>query len=227
MMPGMVNALRRIGAAILLIVFATGLPTSPSAQSQNGHWLPVTLPLGVSIEIPKNWTPLSNNTRLTIETGVDARLDLSNLPRLVGSELPFAANLFDDKGHAIALMNIRYYSDIDVTHAEARRATKKDVDELDIAIRRSMEQASTAFGWRIVRWHGTEKRTINGTTIFVTEYTRSPLPNAPPGNRRVRLARVLDGPRSFTLTVSYYEPQEYVLRPISEKIIVSLRSSAR
>ena len=59
-------------------------------------------------------------------------------------------------------------------------------------------------------------------TAFVTEYKRSPIKSN--GNFKVRLVRVFNGGKSFTLTVSYREDKEYVLRPICDRIISSLRN---
>jgi hypothetical protein len=40
----------------------------------------------------------------------------------------------------------------------------------------------------------------------------------------LRLVRILNGSKSFTLAISYREAQEYLLRPIGDRMIASLRN---
>jgi hypothetical protein len=220
---GFHSHIRWLGTFLALIV-ATFVCV-PAGHTQDRNWVNVLLPRGVSVDVPRNWKAISNNNRITLDTSVHARLDLSNLPGSNASELPFAANLYDDSGKVISLMNVRYYPEMEITQAEVQQAGRDDIDQLDKALHATMDKAGAASGFRIVQWHGTTKRPMNGKSYFETEYTRSGL-NLP-GNTRVRLLRLLDGPGSFTLTVSYYEPQAYLLRPISERMITSLRVSGR
>jgi len=184
------------------------------------NFVPVKLPHGVQVELPRNWKILSSNQRITI----DSRVQTSN--ERVGifdysSDLNYGANYYDDSGKTAGSMNIRYYPDSQISLAEARTAEQSDVRELDRALRESIVKASRANGLSVLAWNGTSKKVINGITVFVTKYKRSPINNN--GNFKVRLVRVFDLNKSFTLTVSYREDQEYLLRPICDRIISSLR----
>jgi hypothetical protein len=180
----------------------------------------VTLPQGVSIDLPINSVVLSNNQRITLDTAVEAGLDLSGVQQET-SDLPFAANYYDDRGNVSAILNIRYYSDLNLSQADARSASDQDIQELDAAIKENLLQGMEALGMSITSWDGTSKAAINGIATFVTEYSRASLRS--PGDFRVKLVRVFAEDRSFTLTASYLDSAAIMLRPITDRIIASLR----
>lgn len=186
---------------------------------RNTQFVLLKLPYNVQIEIPRNWEALSNNQRITLDSAVQSR---SAGVFDVSSDLNFGANYYDDKGRTAAILNSRYYPDLDVSQEEARVAEAAEIRELDAALYESLVKAGQVSGFSILVWNGTSRREINGNTVFVTEYKRSPLNNN--GNFKVRLVRVFNGSKSFTLTVSYREDQEYLLRPICDRIISSLRN---
>lgn len=185
------------------------------------NFIPIRLPHGVQIELPKNWEALSKNQRITLDSAVQSRNERAGIFD-ASSDLNFGANYYDEAGKTAAIMNVRYYPDMDVSQAEARAAGVADIRELDAVLRDSMMKAGQASGFSVLVWNGTSKQVINGVTAFVTEYKRSPLNNN--GNFKVRLVRVFNGGKSFTMTVSYRENQEYLLRPICDRIISSLRN---
>src|SRR4051794_9377909 len=86
-------------AALLLYV---GIATA------TGNFLPVRLPKGVTVELPKNWIALSNNQRITLDSYVQAKREMAGSAD-PSSDLNFAANYYDDQGKTAAIFNIRYY----------------------------------------------------------------------------------------------------------------------
>lgn len=179
----------------------------------------IRLPHGVRLEIPRNWAVLSPNQRITLDTAVQSRNEPAGFFD-ASSDLNFAANYFDDAGKTTALVNIRYYPDLKITQAEARTITASDISEFDIELRNLAKKSAQINGFSILAWYGTKKQTFNGATAFVTEYKRSPIKNN--GNFRIRLVRIFNYNKSFTLTVSYREDQQYLLKPICDRIIASL-----
>ena len=203
-----------------LVSLALCFVLSPTVQAAN-NFVPIRLPHGVRIELPKNWEAVSKNQRITLESTVQSRQQLAGLPFNASSDLNFAANYFDDRGKTAGIMNIRYYPNLELSQADARSFGRSDINDLDSAIRESIMKAGPITGYSVLVWNGTTERVINGTTTFITEYKRSPIKNN--GNFKVRLVRILNGEKSFTLTVSYREDQEYHLRPICDRIISSLQ----
>jgi len=192
-----------------------------SAACAVNNFVPVRLPHGGYVELPRNWEVLSENQRITLDSWLQSRNESASIFD-ASSDFSFAANHYDETGKTDAIMNVRYYPDSSVTQADARTASETDIRALDTELRDGILQASKIYGFSILTWHGTFRQEINGVTVFITEYGRSPLKNN--GNFKIRLARVFRGGDSFTLTVSYREDQEFLLRPICNRIISSLRN---
>jgi hypothetical protein len=94
------------------------LLNTPMVAQAIANFVTVTLPRGISIELPRNWVVLSNDQRITLDTAIEARLDLSGIEQET-SDLPFAANYYDDRGRVVGILNIRYYPDLNLSQAEA------------------------------------------------------------------------------------------------------------
>lgn len=184
------------------------------------NYVPVELPHGVRIELPRNWEALSRNQRITLDSSVEARAGGGGAFD-ASSDFNFAANAYDEMGKTAAIVNIRYYPEKSLTQADARAATSRDVQELDATLQSGAAQAGRAGGYSILTWFGTAQQTLNGKVVFITEYERTAINNN--GAFRVRLVRVFNEAASFTLTVSYRSSQEYLLRPICDRVIASLR----
>ncbi|MCK5374145.1 MAG: hypothetical protein KAJ40_02565 [Alphaproteobacteria bacterium] len=187
-------------------------------------FLVVPLPKAISIELPKNWVVLSNSQRITMGAFLESiQNKVLNEGDDIASSLPFAANYFDDNRRTIAIMNVRYYPEMDVFQEEARNFTKLDIEELDTGIKEGFYRVTEASGMKILSWDGTAKQMLHGYTTYVTEYVRQSMVG--PGSFRVRMIRILDGKNSFTITVSYLESQTFLMKPIIEHIISSLKIS--
>lgn len=184
-----------------------------------GNFVTISLPHNLEIDIPRNWEILSKNNRITIDSAVESRIDLSRNAS-EPSALNFAANYIEDGGKTAAIINVRFYPAMDVTQNDADSATVEDVNALDAELREGMTKAGEINGFTILQWRGTSKEQINGTTAFVTEYKRSAIRGN--GDFVIRLVRVFNGSGSFTLTVSYRDRDGFLLRPICDRIIASL-----
>lgn len=210
----MLHSFARLSTFLSLAVFCPMAGAQPALP-----FLTVELPQGVSAELPRNWRVISENQRITLDAWA-----ASQSQRIYGepskSVLGFAANYYDDRGKTAGVFNIRYYPQQTVTQAEATAATPEDVREIDSELQANIIPGVGSAGNRLLEWRGTRKRSINGLTYLVTEYRRTSSEIAP---FRVRLLRLLDGPRSFTITVSYREDQQYFLGTIADHIIQSVR----
>lgn len=189
-----------------------------TAQAQPNSYVIVHLPRNVSIELPRNWVVISNNQRTTLDASVIARQGNAGIANF-RSDLAFAANYYDDGGRTAGIVNVRYYPQQTVTQADARNASAAEVRELDALLQQELQKGVALSGSRLLAWQGTSKNSINGLIVFLSSYRRS----SPNGVFQVRLVRVLDAGRSFTLTISYREDQAYFLQPISDYVIRSLR----
>lgn len=184
------------------------------------NFVKVRLPHAVAVELPRNWVAVSNNQRIMLDTAVQAMAERQGYFDAT-SDVAFAANFYDDAGRTGGIFNIRYYPEITIGQTEARAASIADVQELDKVLHRELETAFSGAGLALLQWRGTVKQVLNGKTVFVTDYRRASLSR---GTRfRVRLVRVFNGDKSFTITISYREDLEIFLRPICDRVIGSLR----
>ena len=85
--------------------------------------------------------------------------------------------------------------------------------------------AMKAVDGKILSWHGTKKQYINGVMTLLTEYRR--YSGISMRDARVRLVRVINANKSFTLTVSYNDTLQssFMLEGITNRIIESLSLS--
>jgi len=188
--------------------------------SAAGNFVPVKLAYGVSVELPRNWVAISNNQRITLDSSVQAKTELAG-DKYYFSDLNFAANYYDDRNNTAGIFNIRFYPDQTLTQADARAATAADARDIDEVVSANMRKSEKMYGVKVLSWIGTKKTSVNGIVAFITEYRRAGLTSSSPF--RVRLVRVFNGKRTFTVTVSYREDQEVLLRPICDRIIQSIR----
>ena len=200
--------------SLFLLGLLFGIEAFPAFSASN--FVRVPLGKGASIEVPKNWVVLSGNQRTTIDTFVEAKGY-----RLTESTLSFAANLYDDRGKTMALVNTRFYPDNPITQAEARQVTSADLREIDIEMRKGAEAPLKAIGVRMLNWYGSKMQVINGLYVLVHEHQHSGAGDA--GVTRVRGVRVWRSPRSFTVTLSYRERDGTMLLPIIDYMTNSLR----
>ncbi len=190
----------------------------------SGNFIKIKLPKNISIELPKNWVVINDNKRITLDTAVDAMLDLSNVEQ-PESTLPFASNYYEE-GKTVAMVSFRYYPNQNVTQDNVKQLSEQDIETVDKLLKEEIEKSSEIVGFEVLSWEGSKLQNINGVTVIVTEYHRSSTITKG-AIFRVRLIRVLDGKNSFTLIVSYDTSKKIFMKPISSKIINSLKTSKK
>ena len=202
-----------------LLALCLALITVTASAGEN--FVRVTLPKNVGVELPRNWTALTKNQKITLDSTVQSVTERIGAFDAT-SDLHFAANYFEDNNKTAAIFNIRYYPDLELTQRDAAEATPNDIKELDAVIRDGIEKGGKGFGYSVIEWRGTKRQTFNGATAFVSEYTRTPIQNN--GEFCSRLVRVFRGRDSYTITISYRLSQELLLRPICDKVISSIKN---
>jgi hypothetical protein len=199
---------------LILFLFAGTISIAGS------NYKTISLPKGVSIDLPINWQVISNNERITLDAYVETLFDP------LDSELPFAANYYNDNDEIDALVNIRYYPSEVVTQENVINMFTPDVlRAMDDVLYKSSTLTMKKINGKILSWNGSKKKRIKDTVALVTDYRRSS--GLPKSNVRVRLVRVLNGNKSFTLTVSYVDNKKssFMLKEITNRIIESLSLS--
>lgn len=190
-------------------------------RSLGPSYLRVRVPHGVSVELPRNWKALSDNTRVTLDALVSAKTSEQAASVDATSDLSFAANLYDDHNKTIALANFRFYPEQTVTQDDVAEASEDDLAGFDKSLEATTRKGYVGFGGRVTEWRGTRRVRHFDRLLLISEYSRSEIDGG--GAFRVRLVRALNGSKSFTFTISYAEQAERILRPICDSVISSLR----
>ncbi len=181
---------------------------------RTGTYAAVRLPY-MQFQLPVNWTVLSQDERTTTRAATVGRMARDGVVDMMG-KYSFAANLYYET-YPIALMNVKHYPDIDMTQEELRALSATELDALSDVLRRDIGRTFlTVFSWRF------ERIEINGTAALVYGYERTGVSNRD-DRFVVRMVRVLDGPRSFTLTISYARSREFLLEPLTDYVIRSIQ----
>lgn len=184
------------------------------------NFIRISLPQGLSFELPRNWVVLSKNQRITIDTFVETIGSELLGDEAIASDFNFAANLFNDHKQTIGILNVRFYPEIDIFQEQVRAFSLQDMPMIDKELQNTIMPSLEQYGMSIISWNGTIKKEINGIVTLITEYYRAGLKNQ--GNFRVQLIRVWAGDKSFTLIISYNENEEFLLKPITVRIINSI-----
>ncbi len=206
---------------LFALVSLLTLSTNSFNSSIEDNFVKIKLPKGVSAELPKNWSVLSEKTLTTIDAAQQSISEKAGIFD-ASSVLNFGANYYMN-GKAEALFNIRYYPELDIRQTEAAKFDKYAIQAIDsmLQVNVRLGEKDSISGYKVTKWLGTKMQNINNLTIFTTEYKRTGYINN--SSFCVRLVRVFNASRSFTITVSYKDSQAPVLRPITDKIIRSIR----
>jgi hypothetical protein len=205
---------------LLPLIFLITLFICYGQSSAESNFPRVNLTGGVTVELPINWSVMSNNRRITLETWKESVLEAHKLSDVENAS-PFAANYFDDSGNTAGSFNIRFYPKLEVAQSEAVEAGGSEfIKELDDGLRQNFTSGLEAAGGKMVEWLGTATKSINGSVYFISENRQL----TPRGDRfHGILVRYLNAGKSFTIVVSYREDDAYILKPICNRIIMSIR----
>lgn len=189
-------------------------------SSAESNFARVNLTKGVTVDLPKNWSVMSDNKRITLDTWRESVLEANELSD-EENDLPFAANYYDDQGNTMGSFSIRFYPKLVDAQSEAVAAGGMEfIKELDSGLRQNFTSGLEAAGGKMVEWLGTATKSINGSVYFISENRQL----TPRGDIfRGILVRYLNAGKSFTIIISYRENEEYFLRPICDRIIGSIR----
>ena len=180
------------------------------------NFVRVPLAKGASIEVPKNWVVISQNNRVNIDAYVEAKGY-----KLTESNLAFAANLYDDNGKTVALVNARFYPENPFTQQMTSSLRTEDLAVIDKEMQSTTVKTLIGIGGKLEQWKPTEVKKINGLYIIKNEQ----IAKFPPTNEanREHKYRVWASPRSFTITIGYKQSVENLLEPIVAKMGSSIK----
>ena len=189
-----------------------------AVESERPRYVAVDLPNGVVIELPEDWVVFSDSARVALRQYVQTSLARRGMSDRSNSDLAFAANWYDSEGETAGIANVHYY----IMPVGQRFLQVLDEDLLS-SIGKDMEaefRRAAPADREVLEWVNTERVIVNGLYALSAEYRRAS-PNRPAF--RVRVLRVYDEARSFSLTASYREDYAAQLESVTDHLIATLR----
>lgn len=201
--------LRQVSKGILFLILASNVCAA-------SNYVRVPLGMDASIEVPKNWVALSNNRKTTIQAYVEAKGFLHP-----DSILNFAANLYDDSGNVIALVNVHGYPKSPLTQDDVRALRAEDLKTLDEMLKPEVLRPLQSMGATASNWRRFERISLNGLQALRYGYRHTGVQSS--GPRVVQGIRIYNAPKSFVVTLSYSEKHAFMLASIIDYMAKTVR----
>lgn len=197
------------------LVNQTQFSLAPSLPVQDSKFAKLRLPLGVSVEVPKNWWVLDGDINTNIETMAEAAMNLS------GVELPkrkkvnlFRANSMPKTTYAAIAINA---TDSEINPNDLKNASEKEIREFVPTVK-EMQEALSIQNMKIVDFYPVRREFVGKHPALVIEYKRSGLQ----GPVIVQMTRLFLGEKEISLNLSHRESEGQLWRPIIQYIRKSL-----
>ena len=185
--------------------FATALPL------QDSKFARLKLPLGVSVEIPKNWWLLSGDLNTNIETMSEAAMNLSGIELPKGKRVNLLrANSMPRTTYAAIAVNA---SDSEVNPNDLKNASEKEISEF-APTAKEMEDGLSTQNMKILDFYRVRRDFVGKHPALVIEYKRS----GPQGPVIVQMTRLFLGAKEVSLNLSYRESEGQLWKPIIQYI---------
>ena len=192
-------------------------PQENAVGSHDSRFALIRLPMGISIEVPKNWLVLEGDINTTIETAGEAAY------RLTGMELParqkvnlFRANSNPPTTYASIAINA---TTSDISPAELLEADEAEIRELAPLMHQMLDQGLATQNCHIIRFDNIVREIINGHPALVISYVRSG-PNDPVAVQMTRL--FMDG-KEISLNLSYRLSEIKLWKPVVDYMRTTFR----
>jgi hypothetical protein len=192
---------------------------SSSLPPRDSRFTLVTLPLAVSIEVPKNWRLIGPDLNTTIEAGGEAATKLAGIEMPRGQKVNlFRANANLPATYAGIAINA---SDSEMSPADVMAASDAEIAELGPPIREMLEQVFAKQNLRVIRFDGVRREIVDGHPSLVIEYVRS----GPGGPVVVQMTRLLIKEKEISLNLSYSQSEAGLWKPIVDYMRGAFRVS--
>jgi len=189
-------------------------------SSRDSRFALIRLPLGISIEVPKNWQVLNSDINTTIETAEEAA------GRIKGIELPavqkvnlFRANSNPRTTYAAIAINA---TDSEISPDELLEASEAEIRELSPLMHQMIEQGLAIHNCRIIRFDGIAREIFDGHPALVISYVRS----GPNGSVVVQMTRLFMDDKEISLNLSYRLNETQLWKPVIEYMKTTFRIAA-
>jgi hypothetical protein len=174
------------------------------------------LPLGVSLEAPKNWWVLDEHYNATIETAVEAGLNLAGVDLPAGKTVTvFRANSMPKTTYAAISVEV---ADSELDETALRNASSKELEEIADEIKKTLPTWLAINNFELIEFSGVRREFVNKYPALVIEYKRSGIR----GPVVVLMTWFHLKDKQVRLNLSYRESEERLWKPIIEYVRQSL-----
>ena len=184
-----------------LMFLPGGLWTEAQQTVPKATIITAQLKYGIRIAVPSDWGLFNAEEVGALDRYVGKILDLSKY-QSVDSQLLIAANYPPPPADTLAIMNVRYYGDLNVTETDLKSLSAQDVLEFDKGVKAMIIKSLEAVHGKLVAWLGTKKLELNGHPVLISEYRRQLAADSP---FHVQLAKFFPKSGAFTVTLSHKE----------------------
>lgn len=201
--------------AVMLILSAAA-----HAQTNENQFVALRFARGITMDAPRTWRAVSADENEVILTTVQATLDLTGVKQTAKQSLTLLkAQPKLQQLYAYVKLSEKFGEFKD--QKETERASDAELKKFDEAQLADIKKMSELTGMKMVEWKGSRKEQINGKWALVTEYRREDRDGHGPVWCQIIAIHLRD--RCITLTLSYREREEVVLKPV----ILRMRSSLK
>ena len=184
--------------------------------ARGSNFAKLKLPLGVSVEVPKNWRLLDGDINTTIETAAEAAMNLAGIELPRGKKVNlFRANSMPATTYAALAINA---TDSEINPDELKNASESEIRELSLMMSEMMQKSLSAQNLKVIEFYGVRREYVGKHPALVTEYKRT----GPQGPVIVQMTRLFLGEKEISLNLSYRESEAQLWKPVIGYIRKSL-----
>lgn len=190
---------------------------SSAVAGNVSNFVPVKLPRGIELQIPKGWWVLGADYNRLIQTSAEAVMDLSGIGLQDGQETNLiAANSMPRTTYAA----VRVDSTIppSVAPSELASISAADVREIQTEMRSNLQKFLPLQGNQLIEFLGSRIEKISGHPAIVTEYRRT----GPKGPVFVQINQIFTSSQEIRVNLSYRESEVALWKPVVGKIRQSI-----
>jgi hypothetical protein len=178
-----------------------------------GGFVKVTLPRGVSMQLPAGWRALSSERKDLIRLSVDSAMEISGYGDDPGKELNLiAAN--SSPASTYAAVRVDSLLPPSISPHDLSLATPQDFADLQKTVQPEMERLLPLQGNHLIGPISIGRENYSGYPALVTTYRRT----GPKGPVVVKIIQIMTPQQEIKVNLSYRESEQAIWMPIIEKI---------
>lgn len=177
-------------------------------HAHDSRFATLHLPLGVTVEVPKNWWLLGGDYNATIETAGEAALNLTGFQMPTGKKVNlFRANSMPRSTYAAIAINA---SDSELSAEGLAAASDAELAKITTTLKDGMQRILAQQDLKLLDFEPVRIVMLDGHYALSVSYRRS----GPQGPVSAKQTRLLVGKKEISLNLSYRESEAALWKPI-------------